>query len=98
MSARLTSLDPRWVVDQGQRRVGVSFACPTCAGMAEPACSGRVAVFVDPPFDPGPVFLPAWSRVGDTFDDLTITPSIRVSLGRDGEHWHGFVIGGQVTP
>ena len=34
-----------------------------------------------------------WHRTGDTFDDLTLTPSIDCS--RSG-HWHGFITAGQV--
>ncbi len=34
---------------------------------------------------------PLWHRTGETFDDLTLTPSIDAK-----DHWHGFITGGQV--
>lgn len=99
MSAPLAALDPRWVtVDSGQR-VGVSFACPACVGRDDSPHEGRVFVYVDPPLDPGPASpSPSWQRTGDTFDTLTVTPSIRVRVDDVGEHWHGFITNGQVTP
>ncbi len=80
----LVDMDPRWVTI-GTQRVGVSFACP---GVPD----RRVAVFVDPPFDDGPISSPAWRRTGDTFDTLTLTPSIST------DYWHGHITDGQVTP
>lgn len=94
---RLADLDPRWVTVDEQR-VGVSFECPACRGK-ESDHGGRVFVYVDPPLDAGPPSpTPAWSRVGDTFETLTLTPSIRVRTGDLSEHWHGFITDGQVTP
>lgn len=37
---------------------------------------------------------PHWNRFGDTFDTLTLSPSIDCS--RCG-HWHGFIRNGEVT-
>jgi hypothetical protein len=94
VSKRLTDLDPRFVTDEG-RRVGVSFRCPKCSGH-------RVAVNVDPPFDAGPTSPKPWRRSGDTFEDLTLQPSIvahRSDLtGQGVECWHGFITNGQATP
>lgn len=93
----LTTLDPRWVT-KGGRRVGVSFACPTCMETADPACSGRVAVFFDPPLDPGPAGPKPWRRTGDTFETLSLSPSILTRVAPNGAaHWHGYVTNGQVT-
>lgn len=36
-----------------------------------------------------------WAREGDTFETLTLSPSVDAS--RAG-HWHGFIRAGQVTP
>jgi hypothetical protein len=35
-----------------------------------------------------------WQRTGETFDDLTLTPSIDASPSG---HWHGYVTNGQVA-
>ena len=93
--ARLVDCDPAWVTHEG-RRVGVSFKCVACA---DDQC--RTWVYFDPPLDPGQVFQPAWARTGDTFETLTLTPSIRVRMTLPymdkaddppyGVHWHGFV-------
>ena len=96
----LVDMEPRWVTQDGQR-VGLSFACPSCApAPAESVHGGRVAVFFDPPLDPGPPSpVPSWKRTGDTFETITLAPSIRVQTGPGPqEHWHGFVTNGQVTP
>lgn len=52
------------------------------------------------PGKPRPDVCLSWDvTAGSTFDDLTLSPSIRVS-GRNGECWHGFVVAGkvQLTP
>jgi hypothetical protein len=47
------------------------------------------------PIGPGPhVNEKGWRRTGDTFDTLTLTPSI-LRIGGCG--WHGFVTNGEVT-
>lgn len=101
VSAPLTSLSPSWYEIDG-RRVGLLFDCPTCTRQADPVCGGRVFVFLDPPLDPGPslgVGDRAWKRTGDTFETLSLSPSILTRVAADGsEHWHGHVTNGQVTP
>lgn len=100
MSRSLSDLAPAFLT-VGGRLVGVSFKCPACA---DEHC--RTWVYVDPPFDAGPVCTPAWQRTGDTFDTLSLSPSIltrqhhegRDAPGAISEHWHGFVTNGQVTP
>lgn len=95
MSIPLTDLLPSHLVDESGRRVGVSFVCPVCF-------RHRVAVLTDPPFDPPfddlPELLPwgkLWKRTGDTFETLTLQPSIDDTKGGC---WHGFVTNGEVTP
>lgn len=90
----LEELDPRYVIDSSKRRVGVSFECPTCR-------NHRVAVNVDPPFDPGPPAGKAWQRTGVDFEDLSLSPSILV-VRRDGvrqqrECWHGHIRAGRAV-
>jgi len=60
------------------------------------ACSRRGVGILDPPLDGGPpVDGPkhVWTRTGDTFETLTLRPSI---LRMDGCRWHGFVTNGEV--
>lgn len=92
---RLSDLEPRWYEVSGVR-AGVTFLCPRCR-------DGRLAVpFADPTAGAN------WQRVGESFDDLTLTPSVashhvRGGLGSDtGEprtecDWHGWVRNGAVV-
>lgn len=36
-----------------------------------------------------------WHRIGDTFENLTLSPSIKVLGGKDGCEWHGFIRDGR---
>lgn len=96
MSQRLDDLDPRFISNASGQRIGLTFKCPGC-----PDPDHRVAVNVDPPFDPGPTPEHAWKRTGDTFDALTLRPSVlhwRISeTGQKAECWHGFVTAGAAT-
>lgn len=95
---RLLALNPRWATDSysapsGGWRLGVTFECPCCKGTSR---ATRLAVFFANPPDGGvpPSNRNLWMREGDTFDTLTLTPSIDASASG---HWHGFIKGGQVT-
>lgn len=92
---KLTELDPKWISHAGRDRVGVRFLCPHCR-------STYLAVLFKNPVDGGfPVsdaydgiganFGNRWQRDGDTFDTLSISPSIDTS---GTGHWHGYVTGG----
>lgn len=102
---RLVDLEPRGVLDAdiviGGRNVhdtdrdgmGLSFNCPCCLGSPR---ATRLAVFFANPMDGKP---PSddhklWQRTGDTFETLTLTPSIDAS---EHGHWHGFIRNGEVT-
>ncbi len=88
---RLADLEPKFVTEF-DHRTGVSFLCPKCG-------DHRIWVFVDPPFDPGPAVGKPWKRTGDTFETLTLTPSIVARRpGQTAECWHGFITNGQATP
>lgn len=72
--------------------MGVSFCCPHCK-------TTYLGVWFMNPLDGG---LPAapdceplsrWQRTGDTFDTLSLTPSVDAS--QDG-HWHGWIIHGEI--
>lgn len=101
---KLVDLHPEWIGHGGegvtdlngkpvpyQAGVGVMFDCP-CGGTK----CGRVFVYIDPPLE-GPAIhygQTFWQRTGDTFENLTLKPSI-LRLGVCG--WHGFVTNGEVT-
>ena len=87
--------------------IGMSFLCPHCPHTPCPTCGSdaartkRLVVMFWPPIDPqqamGRMF--EWpqpterihQRTGDTFETLTITPSVGFeSIG----HWHGSITNG----
>jgi hypothetical protein len=79
---------------------GLTFLCPHCR-------TQRLGVQFDPPIDPQgwlakginwPKAQHVWTRTGDTFETLTLTPSIDASgsgIAFDG-HWHGFIRNGAI--
>ncbi len=70
--------------------MGILFDCP-CGADGE-----RVCIPFANPLDGGPQYGPTgWRRVGDTFETLTLTPSILRS-DPDGCRWHGFITNGEV--
>ncbi len=103
----LVDLKPRWVgaggegISDGQGNsvpsrdgVGVSFDCPC-------GCKDRVYVGFVNPLDGGEAHKskdqPVWTREGDTFEELTLTPSIRrVPVEGFPCNWHGFVTDGGI--
>jgi hypothetical protein len=89
----LAELEPHWVEHEG-KVCGVRFQCPEHHG-TETWCLQVV------PFSPaldGTVTKSwqsnghQWQRTGETFETLTLTPSIKASCG-----YHGFITGGIVT-
>lgn len=82
--------------------VGLTFDCPCgkCAaertGDFEADFSLRVYVGFDRPLDGGPPIDAKhhWQRTGETFETLTLRPSI-LDVSRCG--WHGYVTDGEVT-
>lgn len=103
---RLTELNPQFVDAGGEGisdkdgnpvperyGVGISFDCP-CGG------AQRAYIPFNNPLDRGGLYHDrkddAWQRTGDTFETLTLTPSIqRADPG--GCRWHGFITNGEVT-
>jgi Family of unknown function (DUF6527) len=71
--------------------VGITFDCP-CGNHDE---AHRCYVPFANPIGPGPhVNAKGWQRTGDTFETLTLSPSIQ----RIGDcRWHGFIRNGEVT-
>lgn len=101
---RLIDLEPRWysaggngVTRNGQpvphrEGVGVSFRCPC-------GCGTRLGISFSNPLDGGPEVEGignTWARTGNTFETLTLSPSIqRADPG--GCRWHGFLRDGVFT-
>jgi hypothetical protein len=101
---RLAELRPRWIkltnwVSDELYAIGFQFDCPHC-------CHAR-GVHFKPHLDPHGLYAkyhwtftpqqvsgnnPIWDRTGDTFDTLTISPSINFGPG----HWHGHIINGEL--
>ena len=102
---KLTDLNPKWITVDG-KRCGVRFDCPCCRSPEGAQC--LVAVPLAPPLDDDkPLSTHAaayvakgWARTGDTFETLTLSPSIWVKGGAckpDGSGWHGFVKDGEIS-
>ncbi len=106
---QLLDLAPHWICTaQGRHGMGISLLCPAC-------CKQRLAIWFKNPLDGGPAhdieFL--WERVGDTFETLSLSPSVDGSVPSkcpctrlgpdfagdefDVSHWHGYIRDGQVT-
>jgi hypothetical protein len=99
---RLSELNPRWVglhnwSSESIYHIGVSFDSPTTGK--------RLAILFKPAIDPdnltqryqfGDYFPQAkkWDRVGDTFETLSLMPSLDFSA--NGE-WHGNITNGSIT-
>lgn len=98
---RLIDLDPSWWGDGSGdgRKLGVTFACPLGP---DRNCGGYHGVPFENPIGGGtPQSLgsagatgPLWRRAGETFETLTLVPSINTLTGC---RWHGFITCGEVT-
>jgi hypothetical protein len=108
---RLVDLDPCWVGAGGEgvsdpqgnpvasrQGVGVTFRCP-CGRADHGPDSDRIYVSFANPLDGGPPYTspgePAWQRTGDSFETLTLTPSILRVLAPC--RWHGYVTDGAIV-
>lgn len=97
---RLTELQPHWVGLAPGHAIGITFLCPHCRNI-------RLGVAFDIPIGgeildnfvgmrlaaQHPNFTAGWHREGDTFETLSLTPSIDTSLHG---HWHGLLTNGEV--
>src|ERR1043166_1798615 len=94
---RLSELEPRWQVPirvSVMLPTGVSFLCPCWRGR-------RLSVPFTNPIDPGGLLSNtgwqptgrSWQRTGDTFDTLSVYPSVDYS---GSGHWHGNIIAGEI--
>jgi hypothetical protein len=94
---RLVELSPTWGggVFDGVERYGTSltFKCP-CLDERCP-WGGEIAVWLENPLDGGPQPRKSgtfWHREGNTFETLTLSPSLHC-VG----HWHGWLRDGMVV-
>ncbi len=91
---RLTDLDPKWISDNDRIGIGLTFECP-CGRCASASRAIRIPVFFERPLSGGPEQGKLlWRRTGDTFEALTLSPSIDMSAHG---HWHGWVQNGAVV-
>lgn len=92
------------VHDPDREGMGITFACPHCVKLHpnEPLERGGpiqfLGVFFRNPVDEKPhtddvPLERLWSRIGDTFETLTLSPSIDASASG---HWHGFIVQGRI--
>lgn len=91
-AVKLTTLHPKWVIHgENNQEHGLQFDCPE----GHPSCWHTV------PFTPdlaGNVAATwqqngaVWSRVGETFETVSLQPSIRSSCG-----FHGYITLGEAT-
>lgn len=95
---RLVDLSPRWfspphLADGVIVYTGVRFDCP-CGRLRIPV-PFRNALIVRMPEIPGfawPEDPAGWMRSGETFDSLTLSPSVSGAEG----HWHGHIVNGEM--
>jgi Family of unknown function (DUF6527) len=79
-------------------RLGIAFANPVDGGLPSPIvadvmpASLKDHLHTHRTFDVPPGYL--WQRTGDTFEQLTLSPSIDASKAG---HWHGVVTNSEVT-
>jgi hypothetical protein len=76
-----------------RRGVGVEFDCP-CGNRDE---HHRCYIPFENPIDGSAPVEKGWRREGETFEDLTLTPSILRNRARGGCGWHGWITRGDVT-
>lgn len=106
---KLLDLKPHWVAEAGMpddAKQGVSFLCPHCQGIRlavffdVPIC-GRAPVDIkmmhraqsEGHLEDHHIGRILWQRTGETFDTLTLTPSVDAShFG----HWHGHITNGAI--
>lgn len=102
---KLVDLNPTWIGAGGEgvtrngqpvpERHGIGVGCDCPCG----ADGCWLAVYFSNPLDglpPDPFYVPhhVWDRTGDTFETLTLRPSIQ-RADPDGCRWHGFLTNGE---
>lgn len=98
----LSELNPHWTGygDADNPIItGITFDCPHCK-------TQRLGVSFYPPIDPKgwiakgveiPKAEKCWNRTGDTFETISLSPSIDTNSRIDVPgHWHGFIVNGEI--
>lgn len=86
---RLVDLEPQWVDRPWDNRwkIGISFKCSHC--------EERCLIYFRNPLDggqsKGPEGHPRWERQGDSFENLSLVPSVKWE-----GHMHVSVVGGGI--
>lgn len=98
---RLTDLNPAWGHwSSGEGPIEVVLDCPVCPGAKAHRCH---VPFANPMNGAKAVTRHhLWQREGDTFETLTLSPSVDYTkydngTVRDPNCWHGFIRVGEVT-
>jgi len=73
--------------------------CPVCGDKgSESGADHFMFIPFANPLDGGPPIYPAphnvWTRTGDTFETISLTPSIQ---RQDECRWHGFITNGEIV-
>lgn len=102
---RLIELNPRWISYQGNR-LGITFDCPHCktqrlaVSFHHDYSEINRTIDIDMEVDLIHSVNPdtkIWTETNpepDTFENLTLTPSIDCSQSG---HWHGFIVDGNIS-
>lgn len=86
---RLIDLNPQWIDTSIARGVMISYDCPC----GEACGFTRVVLALKNPLEGEPLKnRKLWTRSGEDFATLTLSPSVH-AVG----HWHGWVRNGMVT-
>lgn len=99
---RFTELKPEWVQrDANRTGTAIWSLCPCgCGGgllipLSNPIDGGAT----DPPEAWGAGLTARWTRAGEDFATMSLTPSVLIwedkAAGR--QHWHGWITNGEVT-
>lgn len=95
---RLADLNPRWlraIADPLSQGYGVEFDCP-CGNHDAPGCPRRIWLMFANPIGgpPARIGKQKWQRTGDTFESMTLEPSIHHRSPDGDTHWHGWLRNG----
>ena len=94
---KLIELKPSWISTGDDREgMGLSFACPIDGHK-----HGGFAVWFANPLDGGAPIegYPLWTRTGDYFGTLTLSPSLQANPGDPEYHeCHFFIRNGELIP
>ena len=102
---KLIDLSPRWIAHDGDAKAALIFKCPHCREVWLTCTfhpikiSAQMGLYRPEGEASGGQVVPsrqnfAWSRSGDSFHNVTVTPSVDASASG---HWHGFITNGEIV-